>query len=221
MNFFEIMNRFPTDPRYPEDSQFDIIIKDTSANLIASPGDLIRCVALETPIVKIKDNDLVVLDQSDEKSDRILLRRVRIMGSHCELYLETNDSTSDERPIVINKEKIPEKIKAKVIWIYRNPFTPDEILESLNECLNKISSLENQLFGRKASKETFKYLTRREIEVLDLIAQGYLNKIIAHKLKLSQRTVENHRRSIMKKTKARSIAHLLNIYFGNLNRTPE
>jgi two-component system, NarL family, response regulator NreC len=44
-----------------------------------------------------------------------------------------------------------------------------------------------------------KLLTRREIEVLRLIAQGYTNRQIAETLCLSVRTVESHRANVMGK----------------------
>lgn len=42
-------------------------------------------------------------------------------------------------------------------------------------------------------------LTKREIEVLKLITQGMLNKEIAHKLCISEKTVKNHVSNIFKK----------------------
>ncbi len=223
MNFIELMDRFPTDPRYPETSQSDIIVSDTSINLIASPGDLIRCVSIEIPIVRINDNDLVVLDQTNDSSGQYSVRRVKKTDSHFELYFETNDSTWDKKPIIVlnNRKKISEIIKAKVIWVYRNPFTPKEIIKSLNESIEKRNSLEKNILKRESQKEALKLLTKREFDVLDLIAEGYQNKLIAYKLKLSQRTVENHRRSIMKKAKARSLAHLFKIYFCSESLPPE
>jgi len=42
-------------------------------------------------------------------------------------------------------------------------------------------------------------LTRREIEVLKLLAEGLFNKEIAYKLSISEKTVKNHVSSIFKK----------------------
>lgn len=42
-------------------------------------------------------------------------------------------------------------------------------------------------------------LTAREIEVVRLVAQGWTNKRVGHALSLSERTVENHLRSIYQK----------------------
>lgn len=60
-------------------------------------------------------------------------------------------------------------------------------------------------FSRVTSYENGKHpdsdLTRREIEVLELIAEGMLNKEIAKKLYISEKTVKNHVSSIFKKLK--------------------
>ena len=42
-------------------------------------------------------------------------------------------------------------------------------------------------------------LTRREMEVLKLVTLGMLNKEIAHKLEISEKTVKNHVSNIFKK----------------------
>jgi two-component system, LuxR family, response regulator FixJ len=55
----------------------------------------------------------------------------------------------------------------------------------------------------------FESLTRREREVLELMANGKPNKLIAAQLNIAERTVEYHRASLMEKTAAPSLAHLL------------
>jgi two-component system, NarL family, response regulator NreC len=52
-------------------------------------------------------------------------------------------------------------------------------------------------------------LTPREIEILGLLAQGYMNPEIAENLVLSVRTVETHRANIQRKTGATSRAELI------------
>ena len=64
-------------------------------------------------------------------------------------------------------------------------------------------SLTPELNAGLASKvevdEKLNELTRREIEVLKLIAEGLFNKEIASKLDISERTVKNHVSNIFKK----------------------
>jgi DNA-binding NarL/FixJ family response regulator len=52
-------------------------------------------------------------------------------------------------------------------------------------------------------------LTRREAEVLSLIAKEYSNEQIADKLFISTRTVETHRKNIFIKTKQKTIVGLI------------
>jgi two-component system NarL family response regulator len=52
---------------------------------------------------------------------------------------------------------------------------------------------------RAAAKEVFAELTRRELEVLELVGNGLRNKDIAERLFLSEKTVKNHISSIFLK----------------------
>ncbi len=52
-------------------------------------------------------------------------------------------------------------------------------------------------------------LTPREVEVLGLLAQGFMNSEVATKLMLSVRTVETHRANIQRKTGTSSRAELI------------
>lgn len=54
-----------------------------------------------------------------------------------------------------------------------------------------------------------KGLSKREVEVLTLIAEGYTNAEIADKLFTSKRTIETHRQNILEKTQAKNTAHLI------------
>lgn len=52
-------------------------------------------------------------------------------------------------------------------------------------------------------------LSRRETEVLQLIAQGLTNQEIADRLFTSKRTVETHRQNIIRKTQMKNTASLI------------
>ena len=54
-------------------------------------------------------------------------------------------------------------------------------------------------------------LTRREKQVLALIAEGMINSEIAEKLFISQTTVDTHRKNLLAKFDARNIASLITI----------
>ncbi len=59
-----------------------------------------------------------------------------------------------------------------------------------------------------------KALTDREKDVFDLLVEGHQNKVVAHKLGISARTVEVHRARIMDKLGAKSLADLVRLSLG-------
>lgn len=64
---------------------------------------------------------------------------------------------------------------------------------------NLIPLLNSKMIERDIDKEKLELLTKREIEVLKLMAFGSYNKDIGEKLSISERTVKNHISSIFKK----------------------
>jgi two-component system CheB/CheR fusion protein len=54
-------------------------------------------------------------------------------------------------------------------------------------------------------------LTLRERQIMDLVIAGQPNKNIAADLGVSQRTIENHRAAVMKKTRSKSISDLVRL----------
>lgn len=59
--------------------------------------------------------------------------------------------------------------------------------------------LNSKLLNRNEDQKKIENLTKREFEVLKLLAEGMFNKEIACKLNISERTVKNHVSNIFKK----------------------
>jgi DNA-binding NarL/FixJ family response regulator len=68
---------------------------------------------------------------------------------------------------------------------------------------------------RSKSQPTTRTLTHREREVVQLVAEGKINKQIAHMLNLSIKTVETHRATAMEKLNIGTIAELVRYAIRN------
>jgi DNA-binding NarL/FixJ family response regulator len=66
-----------------------------------------------------------------------------------------------------------------------------------------------QLLTNRKSSRYMPVLTKREKEILQLIAQGMRNQEIADKLSLSIRTIENHRFNLIQKLQVNNAAALI------------
>lgn len=69
--------------------------------------------------------------------------------------------------------------------------------------------ISNSSNDEAATSDPFKILSKREIEILPLIAKGYGNKEIAEKLFVSVKTVEAHKTHIMQKLELKSKPELV------------
>ena len=77
----------------------------------------------------------------------------------------------------------------------------------LDEKLNKQL---NERGHRSAQHNTFKKLSSREVEVLNLLSNGSRNKDIANKLEINEKTVSTYKTRLLKKLKVNNIADLIN-----------
>jgi DNA-binding CsgD family transcriptional regulator len=67
----------------------------------------------------------------------------------------------------------------------------------------------------KDSQKLTSLLSKREIEIIQLITKEYNNQDIATHLSISKRTVETHRKNIFKKTKIKSVVGLVILAIQN------
>lgn len=90
--------------------------------------------------------------------------------------------------------------------------TQEELLEAITAVMqgkNYLSFEASQTLRK--TEEAHVVLTRREKEVLELIAEGMTNNEIAQKLFISTGTVDTHRKNLLAKMEAKNTASLIRI----------
>jgi FixJ family two-component response regulator len=91
----------------------------------------------------------------------------------------------------------------------QKPFRDQELIDRIQRALAKDGKTRAALQESERIRERLESLTPREREVLTLMTQGKPNKVMAHELGVSQRTVEIHRARVMEKSGASSLAQLV------------
>jgi two-component system CheB/CheR fusion protein len=91
------------------------------------------------------------------------------------------------------------------------PVNPETLLAAVDRVLRNAASPAQRSAMRAASAMRIASLTKREREVMGLVVLGHLNKEIAARLGINQRTIEVHRAAVMKKTGASSLSELVRL----------
>jgi two-component system, LuxR family, response regulator FixJ len=108
---------------------------------------------------------------------------------------------------------------AGAVDFLEKPFEHEILVASIRRALELNLTKSNFIEEARKARETVDLLTDREQSVLNILVRGQPNKIIAHELGISIRTVEVHRSNIMKKTRARSLSDLVRITIA-VDRSP-
>ena len=92
----------------------------------------------------------------------------------------------------------------------------DEIIAAIKDVVaskNHIGFEVNEILNQSSKGSDSPLLTRREAEVLKMIADGFTNQEIADKIFVSPLTVDSHRKNLLMKLSAKNTAELIKIAF--------
>jgi len=98
-------------------------------------------------------------------------------------------------------------MKEGAVEFLEKPFEREQLLDALETAFAR--GRQTAPAAETGGDLPRKALTERERNVFELLVQGHQNKVIAHKLGISTRTVEVHRGRVMDKLRAKNLADLV------------
>lgn len=100
-------------------------------------------------------------------------------------------------------------IKHGAVDFLTKPFSDVDLMKAVNAGLAQDRQLRAERAELGALRERYAALTPRERDVLPLVVSGFLNKQAAAELSISEVTLQVHRRNVMHKMSAASLADLV------------
>lgn len=102
-------------------------------------------------------------------------------------------------------------MKAGAVDFVEKPFSFDMLKDCIGRALARSATSRRHAAETAQARERVARLTPRERDVLRLLVAGKPNKIIAHELAISPRTVEIHRARVMDKIEVKSLSELVRV----------
>ena len=160
-----------------------------------------------------------------ELLDLVLLDLNLPDGNGAELLMYLKNTRPEVKVLVISVDLNPKHIVALIDEGINGFISKDVQAEELNEAINAVM-LGMGYYGKiimtlvdevatAADEDISKMLTPRELEVMELCAQGMSAQEIAEKLCLSRRTIEGHKSHIFEKMGFKNIGELINYAFSH------
>jgi len=101
-----------------------------------------------------------------------------------------------------------EAMKAGALDFIEKPIGRTELLAAIERAFEQSRDSGKRIAAREEAARRVAGLTHRQRQIMDLVLAGHPSKNIAADLGVSQRTVENHRAAIMRKTGSKSLPAL-------------
>jgi len=193
------------------DTEALVFVVDDDASLRASLQDLLESVGLRVAACA-SAQDFLRLPPPEGPSCLVLdVRLPGLSGLELQQRLATGDLAL---PIIFitGHGDIPmsvQAMKAGAVDFLSKPFRDQDLLDAVHQALARNCQARAQRAERAALRRRFEALTPRQRDVMAWMVAGLLNKQIAGELGTSEATVKTHRKQVMTKMRAESLADLI------------
>jgi FixJ family two-component response regulator len=100
-------------------------------------------------------------------------------------------------------------MKAGAVDFLTKPFRDQEMVDAVTAALQRDRKRRSEEESHSEVQARFASLTQRERQIMGLVTGGLMNKQVAARIGISERTVKIHRGNLMRKMQAKSLAELV------------
>lgn len=188
-----------------------IFIIDDQPSVREALGEMLTVFGYRTELYESADS---FLSKNESPSSGCAIADVKMPGMDGVEFVRELVRRRVELPVVVisGHADVPmavAAIKAGAEDFIEKPVNDVQLVAAINRGLARNFSQQQQRESIQDLRERFERLTPREMEVFDLVAQGFTSQAISTQLKISTRTVESYRVQMMDKMKATNIAELV------------
>ncbi len=159
------------------------------------------------------------LERVDELSSGCVLLDYNMPGSNGVEVLRKLDGQIERFAFIVltgygEVSVAVQAMKAGATDFLEKPCDFGTLMGAVERAFSNLERSNSELARTSAAAAKLKLLSARELDVLKGLIEGDSNKVIAHKLDISPRTVEIHRANMTEKLGARNLSDALRIAFA-------
>jgi FixJ family two-component response regulator len=156
------------------------------------------------------------LNAYDQSRSGCLVTDFRMLGMSGIDLLVRLKQAGHRLPVIIisgyvNVSSAVRAMKKGATNVLTKPYEQQDLWDTISTALHQDETIRVDQALRKTITERFERLTNNESQVLDLVTKGTANKVIARRLDISVRTVEDRRKKIYGKLNVGSVAALVEL----------
>lgn len=188
-----------------------VYIVDDDASIRESLEDLFSSLKMESMSFESAGDLLAGLDASRPGCILLDIRLPGVSGLDFQAQLE---KMGNEVPIIFmtGYGDIPMSVRAMksgAVDFLTKPFRHQDILDAVSVAMEKHETIRRKAAATSAVSSLVDTLTPRELQVMNAVVKGLLNKQIAFDLGISEITVKLHRGNVMRKMQVHTVADLV------------
>jgi FixJ family two-component response regulator len=188
-----------------------VFVVDDDAAVRDSIKELVESVNLQA---EVHESALAFLDAFDPRRPGCLVLDVRMAEMGGLVLQDRLNMMQASIPVIVltGHGDVPMAVQAMrngAVDFIQKPYREQALLDSINAALTRDAAARRSTSAADDFEGRLASLTEREREVLDLVLSGSTSKEIARELVVSPRTVEAHRKNLLRKLEIGTVKELM------------